>query len=147
MVVRTTATVIKILSKSTIKGMPLIPLASPQSQLSIGGWIGSIRCLFIIIRATQHLTLKVEQVTDQKFTNLSKLPKINNLQPMANLELAAEFVDYMESTNVEADLKLKPRIPAALNGLGLQLTYLDEKRQEHVTLVTIEDQEIISTKK
>ena len=91
--------------------------------------------------------IKVEQVTGQKFTTLSKLPKINNLQPMANLELAAEFEDYMESTNVEADLELKPRIPAALNGLCLQLTYLDEKRIEHITLVTIEGQEIISTKK
>jgi hypothetical protein len=91
--------------------------------------------------------IKIEQISEQKFSSLSKLPKINNLQPMANLELDAEFEEYMESTHVEADLKLRPRIPETLNGLCLQLTYLDEKRKPHVTLVTIEDQEIVSTKK
>lgn len=91
--------------------------------------------------------IKVDFTSEQQFTNLKKPDKINNLQPGSNLRLDARYESYIESTHVEADKLLRPRIPKVLNGLCLQITYLDERRRQHITLLTIEDQEIINIKK
>lgn len=91
--------------------------------------------------------IKVDFLSDQQFTKLKKPDKINNLQPGDNLKLEAGYECRIESTHVEADELLRPRIPKALNGLCLQITYLDEGRRQHVTLVNIEDQEIVNVKK
>ena len=91
--------------------------------------------------------VNVDVISVQQFSRLTKPNKINNLQPGCQLQLEAEFKCRLESTHVEADELLRPRIPTALNGLCLQITYLDEMRRQHVTIVTIEDQEVNNVKK
>ena len=91
--------------------------------------------------------VKIEMISEQKFTRLGKLERINNLQPGSNFELEAQYESRIESTHVEADALLEHKIPEALNGLTLQVTYRDEKHRQHITLVTIEDGEVVSIKK
>lgn len=91
--------------------------------------------------------VKIDFISGQQFTNLTKLDKINNLQPGGNFRLDARYESYIESTSVEADEILSPRIPKALNGLCLQITYLDERRKNHITIITIDGQEVINIKK
>lgn len=90
--------------------------------------------------------IQVDQISNHQFSQISRLPKINNLQQMGKLELTAEYISRMEGIYKEADEYLKHRIPEALDGLQLQITYLDEKRENHTTLVTIKGQDVISQK-
>ncbi|TCC99757.1 hypothetical protein EZ449_21330 [Pedobacter frigidisoli] len=90
--------------------------------------------------------IQVDQISNHQFSQISRLPKINNLQQMGKMELTAEYISRMEGIYKEADEYLKHRIPEALDGLQLQITYLDEKRETHTTLVTIKGQDVISQK-
>jgi hypothetical protein len=90
--------------------------------------------------------IKVEQISDQKFSAISELPKINNLEQMGKIELTAKFIDRIEGDHKEADAILISRIPGYLDGLKMRINYLDEKRQEHATIVTIQGQDVISEK-
>ncbi|NCD71842.1 hypothetical protein [Mucilaginibacter agri] len=90
--------------------------------------------------------IKLDFISQQQFSKLEQPDKINNLQPGGNLPLNAEYECHIESTHVEADEILYPKIPRALNGLCLQISYLDERRKQHITFSTIADQEIVNIK-
>ncbi|TWR25491.1 hypothetical protein FPZ42_12900 [Mucilaginibacter achroorhodeus] len=63
---------------------------------------------------------------------------------MGKLEISAEFDYFIEGTHLEADDILEGKIPELLEGLSLKITYQDEQRNEHVTQVSIRNQEIFN---
>jgi len=90
--------------------------------------------------------LKIEGISEIEFTNLTSLPKINNLPPFSNIDLIAKWEQYIESEHTEADELMKEKIPKAIDGLELKISYQDENRNEHITTVKIENQEILNIK-
>jgi hypothetical protein len=81
--------------------------------------------------------LKVLQVSEIKFRNLSSIENINNLPPYQSLDLEASYSKWVEGTHTQVDDILKFKIPKDLEGLALELTYLDEHRNLHSTHVSI----------
>jgi hypothetical protein len=90
--------------------------------------------------------VKVEQDSKQLFHTLSKLPKVNNLPPFANVSLDAKTSVYIEDVFTEADKLLEAYIPKHLEGMEFTITYQDEDRHEHKTSVRIEKGELTSRK-
>lgn len=87
--------------------------------------------------------IKVEYVGATKFTYISALPNVNNLQELDNVELKASYKEYMEGSSIDADQKLSHAIPQNLNGLQLRIKYYDKNRNvEYKTLMTITGQQI-----
>lgn len=90
--------------------------------------------------------VKVENVSDLHFTEFGQLPKINNIPPLATKALGIKFEDMIESSYKEADALQVPRYPTVFNDrLVLRITYQDEKRNSHSTMVSFHDGEIINT--
>ncbi|MDR6966927.1 hypothetical protein J2X31_000927 [Flavobacterium arsenatis] len=81
----------------------------------------------------------------RKFIFLEELPKINNLQPFQSTDLEAKFDIYFHGTSEQADQAL-PNIPHHLIGLEIELHYVDNQRTENLTLLTITENGIESTK-
>lgn len=91
--------------------------------------------------------VKIQNINAVEFSEFEILPLINNIPPLENKELDIKYEDSIESTHTEADEMLAPRYPSKFNNhLVLKLIYLDENRNEHVSLVEFEDGEIINTK-
>jgi hypothetical protein len=91
--------------------------------------------------------LRIEEVSENKFSKLQSLEKINSLKPFDVLKLQAFYKPpRVEAKSHEADEMLKPKIPKELDGLELQIVYQDEARKQHRTIVKIEGQEITNTK-
>lgn len=91
--------------------------------------------------------IRVEPDSDVQFTSLTQLPKINNLPPFSKIELEAKTGFNIEGEHTEADAIVQERIPKHLEGLRLKITYLDEQRNEHETVVSIENSQLINTRK
>lgn len=103
--------------------------------------------LLIYNNSTQPVfNIRINPLTNITFSKLAKLPKINNLLPIDKIEISAEFNSRIEGNYVEADALLANRIPIALDGLQLEISYLDEQRNEHKTIMTINGQDIINTR-
>ncbi len=90
--------------------------------------------------------LKVESIGKQHFTHIDKLPKINNLPPLKNVDLNAKYQDHVEGDHTVADSILRPYIPIKFNDLTLKITCNDQQRQEHTFYVEFENGEIINRK-
>jgi hypothetical protein len=90
--------------------------------------------------------IKIEQSSDLSFSYLSKLPKVNNLPPYANIDLEARLELFLEGEYTEADSIIKEQIPKSLEGLQLTILYEDEYRNIHKTLVSIKNQDITNRK-
>lgn len=90
--------------------------------------------------------LKLETISSTKFSYLPDLPKINNIPPYSNIDLDTKFKDFFEGTSIDADTLLKGKIPEKLNGLQIRMTYQDEDRVEHKSLIEIKNGEIYTTK-
>src|SRR5258708_7255398 len=90
--------------------------------------------------------VKVTPLTDVVFSNLSKLPNINNLPAFQNLDLSANYETMLEGTYLEADEIRKKKIPLNLEGLQLRIAYQDEQRRDHTTLFFIQKGELINQK-
>ena len=90
--------------------------------------------------------LKIESTGEIHFSEMPSIPKVNNIPPLQSMELDVKFNDWIESDHEGADSLLKPRYPAKFEYLHLKLTYEDEDRTKHQTLVRIIEGEIINTK-
>ncbi|WP_228853063.1 hypothetical protein [Aegicerativicinus sediminis] len=90
--------------------------------------------------------IQIEEVSDVKFNDLTKLPKINNLPPFENIDLRANYEEFIEGEHTEADKLMNQKIPESIDGLVLRISYKDENRNEHQTIVKIEKQELINLK-
>lgn len=77
--------------------------------------------------------VQINTVGDIGFQELTKINKINNLPALENMEVSAKFHDFIEGTYLEADALLNKQIPDRLNGLQLEITYLDESRGHQLT--------------
>lgn len=90
--------------------------------------------------------VKVESTGKEHFTHIDKLTIVNNLPPFKNLDLKAKFHEYLEGTAKEAKGIMKNRIPLKFDDLVLKITYLDDDRNEHVTIVSFHNGDINNSK-
>lgn len=90
--------------------------------------------------------VSVESIGKEHFTHIDKLSKVNNIPPFQNVDLTAKYSSYHEGTSTEADEITKHRIPEKFKDLVLKIKYLDESRNEHITLLRIIDEELINEK-
>jgi len=109
-------------------------------------WALSWNFNFKIYNNSSHpaFNIQVESIGSVHFSYLDSLPKINNLPPLQNIDLEAKYQDYVEGDHIMADEILKRKIPLKFNELTLRITYLDELRKKHVTLVKFKDGDIIN---
>lgn len=91
--------------------------------------------------------LQIEPFGDKKFSNIPALNKVNNIPPYENIDFETQYERRLiEATNEEADAILGERIPPELNGIELKVSYHDEARNEHITIVKIENGIIVNEK-
>ena len=111
-------------------------------------WELSWKFNFVIFNNSNYpaYNVRVESVGKEHFTYLGNLPKINNLPPFKNLDIEAKFSDFLESTSREADEILRHKIPKKFDDLVLKITYFDDERNQHITVVEIKGGEIQNTK-
>jgi hypothetical protein len=89
--------------------------------------------------------IQIESIGKVHFNALSKLKKINLLPSLQNIDINADFKEYIEGTHIEADKLLKDKIPQKTNGLCLRISYLDDTRQKTIsTLAYIVDGQFIN---
>ncbi len=79
----------------------------------------------------------VMQTADITFGQLEELPKVNHLLPFESIIIEARYEKYIHGMSKEADEILEPMVPLVLSGLELELSYLDDRRELHRTLFTI----------
>jgi len=91
--------------------------------------------------------IQIESIGTASFASLGKLEKINNLKPLENLQLKAEFRDFVEDVHTAADEILSHKIPEKLEGMILKISYLSENRSGFCTLVKIENNKLINIEK
>lgn len=99
---------------------------------------------FVLHNNSRHpaFNLKLEPLGTTRFSHMSNLHKINNIPPYSNIDLDTKFNDFLEGTSVDADEIIKSKIPEKLNGLQIKMTYQDEDRKEHNTMIEIKNGEI-----
>lgn len=89
--------------------------------------------------------IQIESIGTVHFETISKLNKINILPSLQNLDINADFKEYIEGTHIEADKLLIDKIPQNTNGLCLRISYLGDSRQKTIsTLAYIEDGQFIN---
>jgi hypothetical protein len=88
--------------------------------------------------------VQVESIGAVHFSYIDKLPKINNLPPLQNIDLKAKYEDYVEGDCTVAEEILKSKIPVKFDELTLRIRYFDEYRKEHTTFVEFKNGEIIN---
>ena len=81
----------------------------------------------------------IENISAIAFSEFEKLPDVNNIGPLNNLELKVMFKDWIESEHTYADELLKPRFPEKFKDLKLKLTYYDQKRNVHYSYVSFNE--------
>ncbi len=90
--------------------------------------------------------VKVTQLSEFGFTEMSKLSRVNNLPPYKNLDLEARYETVIEGTYLEADEQLKYKIKLNLVVLQIKFTYKYQKTSDHNTIVTVKNNELINKK-
>ncbi|NOQ26456.1 MAG: hypothetical protein GQ564_13950 [Bacteroidales bacterium] len=93
-----------------------------------------------------NVTLKPQG--NKKFTQISKLKKINNIQPYKHIEVKSSYSFKTEETGSEASEKIRKSIPDDMIGLEMNIDYIDESRNSHCsTFKILENKEIENIKK
>jgi hypothetical protein len=90
--------------------------------------------------------VKIESIGKRDFKSLTTLPKVNNIPALEKVDLEAKFIDFMESTGKEADVVLSKHIPDQLDQVTLRISYYDDERNLHSTIVTFHANEVTNTK-
>lgn len=90
--------------------------------------------------------IRIEETSNIRFSSLTILPKVNNLPPLECIDLEAKCIQLIEGDHIEADTLMKEKIPQIIEGLQLTISYDDENRNTHETIVRIENQELINEK-
>ncbi|MEO8234385.1 MAG: hypothetical protein ABI549_03130 [Flavobacterium sp.] len=88
----------------------------------------------------------IESIGKEHFTHIDELNKVNNIPPFQNIDLTAKYSLYHEGKSTEADEIMNHRIPEKFNDLILRIKYLDEDRNEHITLLKIVNGELVNEK-
>jgi len=79
-----------------------------------------------------------------KLKLLNSTSTTNNLAPLASLTLDAYTQLLIQGDGMDAEPYLKANIPSHLNGSLLKISYKDEDRNEHITMVSINDNEVVN---
>jgi hypothetical protein len=87
--------------------------------------------------------IKIEKQNKKWFTRFDHLPPINSLAPLDVLSLDAEYQSSIEAVYTEADELLKSRIPNALNGLIIKVTYQNQQKKLFETKFKLENGSLI----
>lgn len=72
------------------------------------------------------------------------LSTANNLAPLASLNLEANSKVIIKGDYMDADALMQGHLPKHLNGPIMKIIYKDEARNEHITLVSIDNNEIVN---
>lgn len=88
--------------------------------------------------------VQIRSIGEVHFTNIAKLPPINNIKPLEYIGIHVRFNQQIESVHTDADELMKYRIPPALDGLILQVSYLDESRNEYISHMKIEENTLVN---
>lgn len=86
--------------------------------------------------------IKIENLGEVTFTQIDKLPKINNIPPLENIDLRAAYETLLESDYREANRIYKTKLPEDFEKLKLKLSYLDDNRNSHLTIVEFKNDDI-----
>lgn len=73
--------------------------------------------------------IKIVNLDEKWFSSIDSLSDIKNLVPLNILSLDAEYRSHIESVFTGADDLLKSRIPEALDGLIIKVTYENEQKK------------------
>jgi hypothetical protein len=86
----------------------------------------------------------IESIGDKRFVSLTSLNKVNNLPPFKSVDLEADYFHFLEGVYTEADEIMTQKIPKQLDGLKLRITYQDDERSTHSTIVEIKDNSLLN---
>jgi hypothetical protein len=86
--------------------------------------------------------LSIASVGSNHFSEISSLPRINNLPALANLDIDATLRDMIESDHEQADKLVLQKLPSYLNDLVLEISYRGEDHQKYKTKVSFNNGEI-----
>lgn len=90
--------------------------------------------------------VKIESIGGTHFSEIPPIQKVNNIAPLQSMDLDVKFNDWIESDHEAADALIKPKYPVKFENLILKLTYEDEDRDTHHTLVRFIQGEIENEK-
>jgi hypothetical protein len=101
---------------------------------------------FVIYNNSNYpaFNVQVESIGNVHFSYIDKLPKINNLPPLQNIDLKAKYEDYVEGDYTVAEEITNSKIPVKFDELTLRIKYFEENRKEHNTFVEFKNGEIIN---
>jgi hypothetical protein len=92
------------------------------------------------------INVKIESIGKIHFTDFQKPNDVNSIPPLHNLSLKVKYECMIEGAHTVADEMKKPRFPDLFKDMILRLTYLDERRNEHVSYVEFVDGTMINRK-
>ncbi len=79
--------------------------------------------------------VRMESIGTTHFSEIPSIEKVNNIAPLLSIDLDVKYYDWLESEHSEADELLMPKYPVKFENLILKLTYEDETRNIHQTIV------------
>jgi hypothetical protein len=111
-------------------------------------WVLTWKLKLVIYNNSAHpaYNVKVIPVSDIQTIIKETLPDVNNLQAFDKVVLKLTYQERVEDRHTEADRRLAMRIPEGIYGSSFEITYLDDKRRPHRTLVNISGQQIQNEK-
>lgn len=90
--------------------------------------------------------INLKEVGNIKFSQITKVPKINNIPPFQSIDINASYSYVIKDTCDVAGEYIKEKIPNKLEGLTLKINYQDDNRNCHETHLKIVNQEIVNEK-
>jgi len=90
--------------------------------------------------------VSIESIGKKHFSYLTKLEKLNNIPPLQNSDLEAKYSLYFTGNSEEAEKISREKIPNIFNDLVLKISYLDEQRNKHITIVEFKNGQVLNTK-
>ncbi len=82
--------------------------------------------------------VSIETLGKNQFS-LEKISKVNNIPPLKHIDLKAKFIDFIESSYIDADKLLNQRVPKKLNHQKFIIKYYNERRVEFTDEFIIKD--------
>ena len=123
-------------------------LVMVPGPLPIIHWALGWRYKLTIINNSSYpaYNVKIDSIGEIHFSEMPPIQKVNNIAPLKSIDFDVKFNDWIESNHIKADELIKPRFPVKFEHLILKLTYEDEDRNVHRTLVRFVEGEIVNEK-
>ncbi|MCX2481850.1 toll/interleukin-1 receptor domain-containing protein [Pedobacter sp. MC2016-15] len=123
----------------------LITVIGPGSKPIIH-WELNWRFELVLHNNSSHplFNVEIKSVGVINFQSLESLPKVNNISPLSNVSLKASFGQMVESNHMVADKIMAFKVPEQLEGLNLEISYSNENGKRFVTLMKVENNQLIN---